>query len=262
MTGELARAAWPDGTVWRAPLGTLRVRLATARGTPVANALVSLTGTPYFAMTGSNGTAGNHGLRSGPLRHSRGRGPRLAEIGIATGATLTIAAVRDSTVTITLAAPTAENFAAERVRGAARLSRLGFRARPSRDRRRPPRGRREAHLRDDGQWRASPRWHRERASTSRDGVFVSCVGWKVGDVIRVRVNQTAGDNVDANKYASDSSLLLVRIALSRSTRLRLRTLCDPLQTIDFQRYRGLVRSRVPLVAYDLGVDLRLYLYIS
>jgi hypothetical protein len=211
-SGELARATWPDGQIWTAPLGRLRAHVFTSDGQPGAGALVSLVGTPYFGNADSLGILEITGLLPGPYELRTVVDPRLAEMGIASGRTMPIVAVRDSTVITTLAAPTAENFATERCARVPRGSAdsvfvLGqvvtADGRPVVD------AKLTFATMDDGE---VPRWHRERASTSRDGVFLSCLGWKIGDVIRVRVNQTAADKVDVTRTV-DSKLLLVRIAL-------------------------------------------------
>jgi hypothetical protein len=211
-SGELARATWPDGQIWTAPLGRLRAQVFTSDGQPGAGALVSLVGTPYFGNADSRGILEITGLLPGPYELRTIVDPRLAEMGIASGRTMPIVAVRDSTVSTTLAAPTAENFATERCaqvprRPADSVFVLGqvvtADGRPVVD------AKLTFATMDDGD---VPRWHREKASTSREGVFLSCLGWKIGDVMRVRVNQTAGADVDVTRTV-DSKLLLVRIAL-------------------------------------------------
>lgn len=111
--GELARASWPDGLVWRAPLGTLRVHAVTARGQPAVGSIVELVATPYFGVVDSTGTAEITGLLPGPYA-VRIVDPRFAELGIGVPTPLKFTAFRDSTTTKTLKVPTAEDFIAAR----------------------------------------------------------------------------------------------------------------------------------------------------
>ena len=55
--GQLAEAVWPDGTAWRAPLGTVRLRAATSDGLPATNRVVRLLDSSYEAVTDSMGVA-------------------------------------------------------------------------------------------------------------------------------------------------------------------------------------------------------------
>jgi hypothetical protein len=53
--GYLAKASWPDGTSWLAPMGTARLRLMLNDTTPLVANEVSLAGTDYRAKTDSSG---------------------------------------------------------------------------------------------------------------------------------------------------------------------------------------------------------------
>ena len=212
--GELASASWPDGAAWHAPLGNLRAQVITLGGRPAANALLTLVGTPYFGNTDSNGVVEIGGLVPGPYELHTVVDPRLAEMGIASSPVKRVVAVRDSTVTATLVVTTAENFAAERCAAVARRAPadsvfvLGQvvtnDGRPVVD----------AKLTFATMNSGVAVWHGERARTSSDGVFLSCVGWKIGDAVLVRVNQTGAGDIDATR-TMDSRLLLLRIALPR-----------------------------------------------
>ena len=212
MGGELASASWPGGVAWRAPLGTLRAQVLTRDGRPAASALVSLVGTPYFGNADSSGILEIGGLVSGPYEARTIADPRLAEMGLAIGPSKKFVAVRDSTVALTLAAPTAESFAAEHCALAGQRSAadsvfvLGqvvtADGRPVVD----------AKLTFATMIAGAPRWHDERASTSREGVFLSCRGWKIGDVILMRANKTAAGDVDVTRTL-DSRLLIVRTTI-------------------------------------------------
>ncbi|MFI5227875.1 MAG: carboxypeptidase regulatory-like domain-containing protein [Gemmatimonadales bacterium] len=60
-------AAWPDGTSWRVPLGTIRgTVISSAEGRPARNALVWLPGSDYAARTDSSGTFALNRLFPGP----------------------------------------------------------------------------------------------------------------------------------------------------------------------------------------------------
>ncbi|HEV8409521.1 MAG TPA: carboxypeptidase-like regulatory domain-containing protein, partial [Gemmatimonadaceae bacterium] len=63
--GELASAAWPDGTMWRASLGTLHIH-AESRGKAAGGYEISLPGTHYRATTDANGDAEIRDLIPGP----------------------------------------------------------------------------------------------------------------------------------------------------------------------------------------------------
>ena len=52
---ELASARWPDGTEWKASLGTAELRLTTPKGIPLAAARVQLDSTDYAGVTDSSG---------------------------------------------------------------------------------------------------------------------------------------------------------------------------------------------------------------
>ena len=54
---QIASARWPDGTEWRAPLGSLRGQVTTTRDKrPIAGALVWLVNTDDSTRTGADGT--------------------------------------------------------------------------------------------------------------------------------------------------------------------------------------------------------------
>lgn len=117
--GELARATWPDGTAWRAPLGAVRVRLRTPDGSPLPNAGIRLADTHYRGTGDSVGTVEIRDLVPGPYAVALAD-PRLAAIDLELPTDLRFVAVRDSTVSLTLRAQTAEAFTAERCRGGRR----------------------------------------------------------------------------------------------------------------------------------------------
>lgn len=64
--GELATARWPDGTVFHAPLGRLRLRAVRADGSPAAGVRLQLVDTPFGGSTDSAGVLQVSRLVSGP----------------------------------------------------------------------------------------------------------------------------------------------------------------------------------------------------
>lgn len=66
--GELGRASWNDGTIWKARLGSARVHATAKSGGPLVGATLGLRGTDYVATTDSTGTAQFTDLLPGPYR--------------------------------------------------------------------------------------------------------------------------------------------------------------------------------------------------
>ena len=95
--GELARAAWPDGTAWKASLGTLRLHARIRNDTSAAGTVVRLVDTDYRAVVDSSGNVTIGDLVPGPYSLAVIE-PHLAEFGITPPPALTFAAARDSTV--------------------------------------------------------------------------------------------------------------------------------------------------------------------
>lgn len=109
--GQLADAAWPDGTIWQAPLGTLRIRVAAATGEPAAGTAVRLLDSSYEAVTDSAGVAVIE--RVLPGRYTAAVvDTQLAVLGILLAAPAPVTAVRDSVTTADLVATTAEQYVA------------------------------------------------------------------------------------------------------------------------------------------------------
>ena len=109
--GQLADAAWPDGTGWRAPLGTLRIRVTAAGGAPAPGTPVRLLDSSYEAVTDSMGFAVIGSVLPG--RYTAAVvDPRLAELGVLLAAPAPVTALRDSVTTAELMAVTAEEYVA------------------------------------------------------------------------------------------------------------------------------------------------------
>jgi hypothetical protein len=111
--GELARAKWPDGSVWRASLGSLRVQARTADGRPAPRASVHLPGTHYRATADSQGAIEISDLVPGPYTLAIAD-VRLEPIGIEIPSPLKFVAARDSIVQATIVARTANDFTIDR----------------------------------------------------------------------------------------------------------------------------------------------------
>ncbi|MEO7999767.1 MAG: carboxypeptidase-like regulatory domain-containing protein, partial [Gemmatimonadaceae bacterium] len=66
--GELARAVWPDGFTWDAPLSTLTVHASTAKQLPTAGTMLRLAHTNYEGVTDSAGMLRVSKLIPGPYQ--------------------------------------------------------------------------------------------------------------------------------------------------------------------------------------------------
>jgi Carboxypeptidase regulatory-like domain len=111
--GELARAAWPDGLTWRAPLGALRVHAIMKDGKAAVGAVIGLVATHYYGTVGTNGMVEIKDLLPGPYA-VRIIDPRIATLGIGLPTPLKFRAARDTTTTATLVVPTTESSIADR----------------------------------------------------------------------------------------------------------------------------------------------------
>jgi hypothetical protein len=112
MGGELARAAWPDGSSWAASLGTLRIQAVTASGQPAVGAVIRLEGTDYQGTADSSGVLEIRELLPGPyvgVLVDR----RLTPLGLALNTSIRFDALRDSVARLDLTVPTAEEFVRE-----------------------------------------------------------------------------------------------------------------------------------------------------
>jgi len=111
--GDLARATWPDGTTYHAPLGSLDVHAVDAVGAPAGGASIMLPGTPYHGTADSTGRIRIADLEPGPYTAEILIRP-LSDIGIYIPEALKFTAVRDSTYRATLKVPTAATWVSGR----------------------------------------------------------------------------------------------------------------------------------------------------
>ena len=112
--GEIARATWPNGAAFAAPLGTLRLRAVNKRGQPApAGTMVQLVGTDYQATADSTGTLEIPDLLPGPYTISI-IDQTLAAFGVPLVTNTRFVAQRDSRVDLRLEVETAEDFVAKR----------------------------------------------------------------------------------------------------------------------------------------------------
>jgi hypothetical protein len=111
--GEIARASWPDGYSWEAPLGTIRLHAVDGQGRPVTGSVVQLLDTDYKATTDASGTFVLEDLLPGPYTASV-RYPRLAALDVPSTTTLRLSAVRDSTIDARVVVESADDYVIKR----------------------------------------------------------------------------------------------------------------------------------------------------
>lgn len=107
--GEVARATWPDGSVWHASLGALHVHAVKTDGRPAAGTTIHLPETQYVARADSNGDIEIADLIPGPYSLTI-REPRFAPLGFEIATPIKFVAERDSTSRHSLVVNTAEEF--------------------------------------------------------------------------------------------------------------------------------------------------------
>jgi hypothetical protein len=117
--GEIARASWPDGFTWRAPLGTVHLRVVDGQSQPAAGSMVQLVDTDYQATTDATGMFVLSDLLPGPYTATI-RDPRLVALDIPSTTTLRFSAMRDSTIEALRQVETAEDFVSRRCSADAR----------------------------------------------------------------------------------------------------------------------------------------------
>jgi hypothetical protein len=113
VSGELARAEWPDGVTWQGRLGTLHLRALHGDGTPAAGTRVRLIGTDYTGIVDSVGSVEITDLIPGPYTASLVE-PQLAEIGIANSGGYGFMAARATTNLARVAVLPAQEYVDQR----------------------------------------------------------------------------------------------------------------------------------------------------
>jgi hypothetical protein len=111
--GELADAAWPDGSSWHAPLGTLHVQVTNRRLELPNGTRVHLIGTDYSATIDTTGGFEIARIVPGPYTLSV-VDPRLATVGAEIRTSFQFVASRDSAIEHSVRLPTARDFVASR----------------------------------------------------------------------------------------------------------------------------------------------------
>jgi len=106
--GEIAYAAWPDGTEWSSPLGTLRAR-ATRDGQPAPGVTVHLDNTDYAATTDATGAFEIDELLPGPYTVATEE-ERLARVGLFLPSGVSFTAMRDSTEILNVPVQSLEDY--------------------------------------------------------------------------------------------------------------------------------------------------------
>lgn len=211
--GELARATWPNGLVWRAPLGALRVRAVTRSGSPVPGIGVSLFPSYYFGITDSTGTVEIPDLLPGPYDVTI-TDPRLAELGIGVPAHFSFNATRDSTTVTTIRVPDAEVLVggpcADSRNPASRDSVFLFGRVLTRDGNPVAGAKVTFAVQNRGAWE----WRRDYAVTGYDGAFRSCRNWRVGDEVRINVHQAGATDVALTRQF-ESTVMAVKLIVER-----------------------------------------------
>jgi Carboxypeptidase regulatory-like domain len=186
--GELARAAWPDGFVWKAPLGALRVHAVTATGAPAAGSVIALAGTPYVGTVDSSGTAEIKELLPGPYT-AQVVDPRVAALGIALPTPLKFTAFRDSTNSAALRVPTLEEFVSNRCIAAHQWTPAESVFVIGRVVKRDGSGAPNVNVRfASGTSNGIPAERPEFFVTATDGLFQSCRNWHIGDDVTISVD--------------------------------------------------------------------------
>ena len=111
--GEIARASWPDGFSWKAPLGALRLRVVTGQGQPAAGSVVQLVNTDYRATANADGIVELNDLLPGPYTASI-RDPRIAALDLSSAGSMRFTAIRDSTIVARAEVETADELVGKR----------------------------------------------------------------------------------------------------------------------------------------------------
>ncbi|MEP7002098.1 MAG: hypothetical protein ABI969_16535, partial [bacterium] len=107
--GEVARAVWPDGSAWKASLGTVQLHVVTQHGEPARTAIIRLDDTDYLGSPNAKGDLEITDVLPGPYNVVI-IDTALAPMGISLGTGLKLYAQRDSTIRAPLIEPPADAF--------------------------------------------------------------------------------------------------------------------------------------------------------
>jgi hypothetical protein len=107
--GEIARAAWTDGRVWDATLGSARIRLVDKQGRPVTRAILRLADTDYLASPDSFGIVRFVDLLPGPYTIAM-IDSALVSKNIVLGSTTKFTARRGTLAVLTMVTPSVDAF--------------------------------------------------------------------------------------------------------------------------------------------------------
>ncbi len=107
--GEVARATWPDGRAWSAPLGTIQLHVVTGDGQPTNRVAVRLGESDYLASPDVNGNLEFRDVLPGPY-DAFVIDTSLAAAGTVLGTPLRFDARRDSTIRAVLVSPPPDAF--------------------------------------------------------------------------------------------------------------------------------------------------------
>ncbi|MDQ2664446.1 MAG: carboxypeptidase-like regulatory domain-containing protein [Gemmatimonadota bacterium] len=107
--GEVARAIWPDGRAWKAPLGTVQLHVVTGDGEPTNRVAVRLGEANYIASPDAHGNLEIPDVLPGPYDVFV-IDTSVAASGTMLGSGLRIFAQRDSTIRAVVVSPPLEAF--------------------------------------------------------------------------------------------------------------------------------------------------------
>jgi len=218
--GELARASWPDGTDWRAPLGALRITAVNHDGAPAAGTVIALAATDYFGVANARGLVEIKDLLPGPYV-ARIIDPQVASLGIGLPTSLRFMSARDTTAVARLTILTARQYTLDRCaaagqkinRGTGAAGTLAVLGRVVTPGGQPVMGAkitvatRMLLPQSDG---SNLLWLKDFWVTGSDGLFQLCHDWDLKNEILIRVHRYGTDDVDVDaQFVSD--LIVVRI---------------------------------------------------
>jgi hypothetical protein len=211
--GELAHAVWPDGQVWNASLGALRIQAVTPSGEPAPGAEVLLQDTPYRGTADSSGTILIRSLLPGPYS-LRIRDARMAELDVSIPTKISFIAARDSTFRTTVKVSTTEEYVASLCKKDRQWEAndstfiLGRVVTPEGS---PVEDAKVsfATKTKDGKWS----WLKWQYRTGSDGVFESCGKlFNAGQKILIRVSRKGSADTDVERTVA-SKLTIAKVQI-------------------------------------------------